>query len=355
MLHFLIVGGLLATIVSFLGVAGLRVWAERHQVLDVPNERSSHTNPTPRGGGLAVVATTLVGWLPYALFMCGESWPRIAGYVIGGVLIAAVSWVDDLRSLPSPVRLAAHTVSALLVVAAIGHWQQVSVPPLGIVQLGWLGGPLTLLWIVGLTNAYNFMDGIDGIAGSQAVVAGLGWTVLGWLAGRPAVATLGLLVAAASLGFLSHNWPPARIFMGDVGSAFLGYTFAVLPLLASPADSRMAVTSLLFVWPFVFDPAFTLLRRLRRGENVFVAHRSHLYQRLVIAGASHLTVTLLYAALASLGVVAAFCWLCWPSCAPFLVVALAALCAIPWLLVRCTERPRGCLRRIAQLLRRDLS
>jgi UDP-N-acetylmuramyl pentapeptide phosphotransferase/UDP-N-acetylglucosamine-1-phosphate transferase len=119
---------------------------------------------------------------------------------------------------------------------------------------------------------------------------------------------MGLLLAAASSGFLLHNWPPARIFMGDAGSGFLGFSFAVLPLLASPENPALLIVGVLLLWPFVFDTTFTLVRRLCRRENVFQAHRSHLYQRLVIAGLSHPAVTLLYLGLAGLGGLAAMAW-----------------------------------------------
>ncbi len=138
--------------------------------------------------------------------------------------------------------------------------------------------------------------------GGQAVIAGLGWLAMGQLVGQPLVSLVGVLVAGSSLGFLGHNWPPARIFMGDVGSAFLGFTLATLAVLSGLADARLPFAGVLALWPFVFDTAFTLLRRWRRGENIFAAHRSHLYQRLVIAGWRHRDVTLLYLWLALLAV-----------------------------------------------------
>jgi UDP-N-acetylmuramyl pentapeptide phosphotransferase/UDP-N-acetylglucosamine-1-phosphate transferase len=161
---------------------------------------------------------------------------------------------------------------------------------------------------VGLTNAYNFMDGIDGIAAGQGIVAAIGWGIIGLITGNPFLTALGFLLAASCLGFLCHNWPPARIFMGDVGSAFLGYTFAVLAVIASQSDPRLAFIGILFVWPFVFDAVFTFFRRLRKHENVFEAHRSHLYQRLVIAGYSHGVVSTLYIGLAGAGVVVGVWW-----------------------------------------------
>jgi UDP-N-acetylmuramyl pentapeptide phosphotransferase/UDP-N-acetylglucosamine-1-phosphate transferase len=316
---------------SYGGVTALRLWAERRQILDVPNERSSHSRPTPRGGGLVIVILSTLGLA--VAWLLSPIWHPAAllAYLAAAWLIAGVSWLDDLRSLPNRVRFAAHSLGAILAILAFGAWRVVSIPLIGPLDLGVLGLFITFIWIAGLTNAYNFMDGIDGIAGGQAVVAGLGWAFLGWRDNQPLVAALGLLLAATSLGFLGHNWPPARIFMGDVGSAFLGYTFAVLPVIAAQHNPRLAVAGVLLVWPFVFDAAFTFLRRLRHHENVFAAHRSHLYQRLVIAGHSHRTVTRLYIGLAATGAMLAARWYSDGSASDLAVIlALPLLCVGLW-------------------------
>lgn len=285
--------GLAVLIAVVAGVSGIRRWAEHKRIVDVPNERSSHTTPTPRGGGLMIVAGTLAG-LAFTLWR-GSEWTlrESIAFLAAAILIAAVSWLDDLRSLSNRVRIVTHFSAAAIVVFGTGRLLELPGP-----ELPWIVTAIvTLVWIAGLTNAYNFMDGIDGIAATQGVVAGIAWVVLA--EGSRATTTLALLLAVASFGFLLHNWPPARIFMGDVGSAFLGFAFAAIPLM--PGGKGDLVTAVLVVWPFVFDTAFTFLRRLRRGEAVFSAHRSHLYQRLVIAGMSHRSVTLLYGALAAIG------------------------------------------------------
>jgi UDP-N-acetylmuramyl pentapeptide phosphotransferase/UDP-N-acetylglucosamine-1-phosphate transferase len=263
---------------------------------------------TPRGGGLAIVLVSLLAVLISLALGVLKASDALWLYLVGALLVAAVSWWDDLYSLPVRRRLLVHGLSALLLVGLAGFWRVLTLPWLGEVTLGWLGAPLTFLWVVGLTNIYNFMDGIDGLAGGQAVVAGAGWLVIGWFSGQPIVAALGCFLAAASLGFLLHNWRPARIFMGDVGSAFLGYSFAALTIFNPDGAGRFPLVGILVLWPFLFDAGYTMLRRWRNGENLFEAHRSHLYQRLVIAGQSHQSVTLLYLGLAVIGALLAIVW-----------------------------------------------
>lgn len=320
--------GLLATLFSWLIVWGVRWYSTRGALLDLPNERSSHTRPTPRGGGLGIVVVTLVG----AALLAGQQ-PSLWGYIIAAGLIAAVSWVDDVRSLSNRVRFGTHLLGAVLVVITGGWIEQMHFPLVGIISLGWFGLPLTLFWLVGMTNIYNFMDGIDGIAGSQAIVAGAGYSFLGWLVNNEVLTWLGLVVAAASLGFLLHNWSPAKIFMGDVGSAFLGFTFGWLGIIATRTDATLAVPMVLLLWAFLFDAGFTLIRRLQRRENIFAAHRTHLYQRMVIAGHPHARVTLLYTLLALVGLFAA--WLSWNGNALIGIAIVLLLAVALWLL---TER-----------------
>jgi UDP-N-acetylmuramyl pentapeptide phosphotransferase/UDP-N-acetylglucosamine-1-phosphate transferase len=337
-------------ILSYFTVRGTCYLAERYAILDVPNERSSHTGSVPRGGGAAIVVVTLLGMWFHLGLNPSVNILSVGAYTVGAILIAGVSWLDDWRSQPNWLRFLVHSTGALLAIYGFG-----ALPIDGLLKnpsvIGWLGPAVTYFWIVGLTNAYNFMDGIDGIAGGQAAVAGLGWAAVGWLTGQYFIVIFGLLLAATSLGFLCHNWPPARIFMGDVGSAFLGYTFAVLPLMfnsfLSGRGSRLMVimAAILPVWPFVFDSTFTVLRRLRRGENVFSAHRSHLYQRLVIAGHSHGSVSFLYCALATLGVVLAVGRvLNWRNIALTTAIVLPLIWLSLWIFV--TKREQKQVRRL---------
>lgn len=297
-------GFLLFTIVfttAYVGVEIFRRWSVRRNLLDIPNERSSHQTPTPRGGGIVIVLTTLSAYLILGLIGSVEFniW-----FFAASVLIALISWLDDLFSVSFVWRFLVHSIAALLVIVNVGYFQVLEIPFAGTINLGIFGMLSTYLWIVWLTNAYNFMDGIDGIAGIQAVAAGLGWYFAGNLLGMPDAAIFGLLIAASGFGFLLHNWQPARVFMGDVGSAFIGFCFAAVPFLkngvAENFGGLIPYLAILLVWLFVFDTIFTFLKRLLKKQKVWQAHREHLYQQIVIEGYSHKFVTILYGAAALL-------------------------------------------------------
>ena len=247
---------------------------------------------------------------------------EIAALSLGGGIVALVGWLDDIHRLPYRIRLFVQAICSVIILIAIGRFPAIAIPFAGDIHLYSIGIPFTLLWIMGLTNAYNFMDGIDGIAGGQALIAGLGWAIIGFISGQYIFGLIGVLFAASSLGFLFYNWPPARIFMGDVGSAFIGFTLAVLSVIAAQRNPRFMVAGTLLVWPFIYDTTFTLVRRIINKENMFEAHRSHIYQRLVIAGYSHRYVTLVYMGLALIGTVIA---LLWYKRAPFVNVAVIVL------------------------------
>lgn len=309
-------------------------------IMDVPNERSSHTRVMPRGGGLplAVVVLGAAGWIAFRHGGVDTvAWITAMGTAF---LIALTGFLDDLRSLDFRLRLLVQLACALAVVSKLGYWNELAIPGTAFKWDWGIGGMLiTVVWIVGLTNVYNFMDGIDGIAGAQALTAGLGWAVCGMLLGHDAMLLAGLAVGAGAIAFLWFNWAPARIFMGDVGSAFLGFLFAILPLLwlgdASdsdflPAQSRLVIAAFL-VWPFLTDGAYTFLHRLLKRENVFAAHRSHLYQRLVQTGIPHDCVSRLYGLFGILGIGAAFLWVettAWWSLAVSGAILLACFVAL---------------------------
>ena len=296
---------ILLTIISYIGVYLIRLYAERRQILDHPNERSSHSVPTPRGGGLAIVVLVLVTGF-WSAWETGLSRGLI--YIVGGLIIAWLGWRDDLHSLSPRIRFTVQGFVAAISIYGLGYFKAVTIPMLGELQLGVIGIVITFLWIIGLTNAYNFMDGVNGMAGGVALSAGLGWM---WLASNMHNALafwVALAITASSLGFLGHNWSPARIFMGDVGSTFLGYSFAVLPLIASDRGGDALLLGTLLMWTFIMDAGVTFIGRLIRRENVFAAHRSHLYQRLVIAGYKHETISSLYILLTLMAGILAYEW-----------------------------------------------
>jgi UDP-N-acetylmuramyl pentapeptide phosphotransferase/UDP-N-acetylglucosamine-1-phosphate transferase len=297
----------LAALVAAAGVAALvagtmtpllAAWARRRNYLDIPNHRSSHVIATPRIGGVALAMSALLGVIILHTWTGGLS-REVAIVFGGGLAIAVLGLADDLWHLSALVRLAVQTVVAGAVVMAVGSAALFD----GIVFWGVFVA--TLMWLVALTNAYNFMDGIDGIAGAHAVVAGMGWAAVGLVGGVHQLTALGLLIATATGGFLVHNWHPARVFMGDAGSGFLGFMFAALPLTVPAGHGSLWLCAVLLMWPFLMDSGFTLIRRVRLGENVLSAHRSHVYQRLVLTGRSHSQVARIYAGLALLGVMAA--------------------------------------------------
>lgn len=260
----------------------------------MPNERSSHVKPVPRGGGLVVVLVSLSAYLIFTSFGARRfCWQ----YFTGALLVAFISWLDDLYTIRAIWRLLVHTAAALLIVSALSANGVLAAPSAGIYSL--VVTVFIFLWIVWLTNAYNFMDGIDGIAGLQAVVAGFGWLAAGTVLKLATVEFYGGILAFSSLGFLMHNWQPAKIFMGDVGSAFFGYTFAVLPCLAAAEGGganleRLLAAGAAFCWLFIFDTGFTFCRRALNGEKVWEAHRTHIYQRMVGGGVSHATAAGIY-------------------------------------------------------------
>lgn len=285
-----VVPAIVALAVALAGGRLYLEWAPR-RALDIPNERSSHSRPVPRGGGLVIVAGFFAG-LAVWLVMGGSVSPRAIGWLVGAVLVAGISFVDDLRSLPALPRLAAHLVATALLTLSAVQERELSI----VIAL-----PLVFLYVIALTNVYNFMDGIDGLATTQAIVAGLALAIAGAIVTNPLVGIGGSLLAASALAFLRYNAPPARLFMGDVGSTFLGFSFAGLPLLANigVGGGRLPVEfGAILLAPFLFDSVATLVRRVLKGERWYVAHRSHYYQRLVATGLSHAHVTGLYALLA---------------------------------------------------------
>lgn len=271
-------------LLSCIAARALITILRRRAILDHPNERSSHGMPTPRGGGIAVVGAVLLAW--FALAAAGMAPARIIGIALGAGVLAAVCWVDDLRGLSPVVRLVAQGAVVVIGVAALPEFH-------GPLQ-GWPGAALGLagigvIWIWWI-NLFNFMDGIDGVAGSEAAAIGVGLLLFASIgAGAdPALAPLAAALIGAAFGFLVWNWSPARIFLGDVGSAPLGYLSGFL-LLDVAARGHWKIALILPLY-FLADATITLARRMLRGERVWRAHRQHFYQQAVRRGLGHAAV-----------------------------------------------------------------
>jgi Fuc2NAc and GlcNAc transferase len=263
--------------------------------LDVPNERSSHVEPTPHGGGLAVVVAFSLGLV--ALLVVGEiPVSTVVGFLGAGGLVAAVGFWDDHTHVPARWRLLAHFSAA-----AWGLYWLGGLPVLTLlgysVDLGLAGDLLILVLLVWLLNLYNFMDGIDGIAGVEALTVCVAGAWLALMTLPDSAAYLPLILSASVLGFLVWNYPPAKIFMGDVGSGFIGLMLGLLLVSASQQDDRLFWAWLILLGAFIVDATVTLMTRLLHGEVVYEAHRSHAYQYLSRKLRRHKPVTLFYGAI----------------------------------------------------------
>ena len=258
----------LAVIAAFVTCWGVLAWLLLRGSLpmDHPNERSLHQTPTPRIGGLGIMAGVLVAslWL-----VDGTLLPAM----LGAFALAAVSVLDDVRGLPVALRFLAHFVAAAACLLALG-------------LTGWALVGLTLA-VVWMTNLFNFMDGADGLAGGMAAIGFGALALAAWLGGAPGLAAFCAAIAAAALAFLRFNFPPARVFMGDAGSIPLGFLAAVLGILGARQEVWSWLFPLLVFSPFIVDASVTLGRRVLRGDKVWQAHRSHYYQRAVLLGATH--------------------------------------------------------------------
>lgn len=320
-----------AALASFLITRWMRRIALQMGIVDIPNARSSHVRPIPRGGGVGIIA----GFLLIVLVLTHQDlFPAPAGWVIslGTLSIAALGWMDDTRRLSATVRLTVQVLIASAVVYALGGFPQFR---FGSWLMEWdvFGSILSIVGLVWLINLYNFMDGIDGLAASQASVAGLGITGISasLFSSQIGFSLVAVGLAASSVAFLYWNWPPAQIFMGDVASGTLGFIFGVLALVSEMYAGPPLIVWLLLLGLFVTDTTLTLIDRWRHGERVTEAHRDHLYQRLVRAGFSHRQVTL-----SAIGLNVVVLWpAAWISArhmhlAPWIFISVFSVLAVLW-------------------------
>lgn len=268
----------------------MRNYAIRKNIMDIPNQRSSHVIPTPRGGGMAIV-------LAFTLAVCALGATKLIAANLafallgGGIAIAAVGYIDDLYKVAARWRFGAH----LLIAGWAVYWLNgLPLVDLGTYQFALhnMGIVLAVTGIIWAINLYNFMDGIDGLAGSEGLFVAVASGLVLWFSHQPNMAFLLWLLAASIAGFTWLNWPPAKIFLGDAGSGFLGYVFGVLAVYTANTHSLPIVFWLIILAIFICDATFTLLYRMLQGKQWYAAHREHAYQHLICWGASHKQVTL---------------------------------------------------------------
>ncbi|MFC1665635.1 glycosyltransferase family 4 protein [Pseudomonadota bacterium] len=285
-MYFILACALAAFILALVLTQIARRLALSRSIVDVPNERSSHTEVVPRGGGLAIVTVFLVFLI---LFPVLNYYVGILFVAIG---FALLGWADDVYSLSAGTRLLVQGIIAIGAVVTIGEFEALEFAGIRISNAS-ICLLFTLIWVVWMVNLYNFMDGIDGIAGVETVVVATTMGIWFYKFGfNPNLLLLCWVLAAASLGFLVFNWPPAKVFMGDVGSVSIGGVFAVLTIIGVNEYDIPLTAYIILLSIFISDSTLTLIRRLCKKENIFRAHRSHYYQRAVIVGWSHKQVTL---------------------------------------------------------------
>lgn len=277
-------------LLSFLLTAFFRSYALKKNILDIPNERSSHHLPTPRGGGVAIVVTFMTS-LVYVYLNHVIPLADFIGLLSVTFFVAAIGFMDDKYSLSARWRLIGHFLSAIWGIFWIGGLPDLVFFGINI-QLGFIGSVLSVFYLVWMLNLYNFMDGIDGLASLEAICVCFGMCILYFVVGAHELIVLPLSLAMAVLGFLCWNMPPAKIFMGDAGSSFLGILLGLLSLQAAWHSPKFLWCWLILLGVFIVDATVTLFRRFLRGAKVYEAHRSHAYQFASRHFGKHLPVSL---------------------------------------------------------------
>lgn len=317
----LIALGLLVIVLASWAMTGwLRRYALTRDVLDIPNARSSHRLPTPRGGGVAIVISSALAFA--VLGALGGLSREVCWALLGsGLLVAAVGFADDHRPLAARWRLLVHFLAAAWGLLCMGGMPSLSLFG-GEVLPAWLLCGLGLVYLVWLLNLYNFMDGIDGIAAVEAITVCSGGALLYVLLGHAGLAQVPMILALACAGFLFWNFPAARIFMGDAGSGYLGIMLGLFSLQAGWVEPQLFWAWLILLGVFMVDASVTLLHRLMRGERVYLAHRSHAYQYASRRYGQHWPVTLAVAVINLIWLLPLAIWVAYGANGP-LVTLLA--------------------------------
>ena len=281
-------------ILSLLFTGYMRHYALKKNIIDNPNERSSHSVPTPRGGGVAVVISYLLA-LGLLIYSNDISMHIGVTVIAAGFIIALLGFLDDHGHINSMLRLAIHFMVAIAVVISLGGFAEVAI--LNGIQLGFFANIIAVLFLVWLLNLYNFMDGINGIASTEVITSTISMAIIYWVLNHIVDEKSLILLAACAFGFLLWNFPKAKIFMGDACSGFLGLILGIFALIALKVDIALFCAWLICLGVFIVDATFTLIRRVVTGHKMYDAHRSHTYQILSRHFNSHTPVTLAVAAI----------------------------------------------------------
>jgi len=279
-------------LISAIATRQLVANSHRLSTLDIPNERSSHLTPTPRGGGIAFVATSLIGFL-LLLFNNTLDHAHLLALCIAGIVVALAGYLDDRQKISgATIRLVLHAISAIVLIVGIGFPSQILLFDQTI-NTGIIGSILGVIYLMWLLNLFNFMDGTDGIAASEAIFVCVAGAILNYhTLSDINFSAASIILAASTFGFLIYNWSPAKIFMGDVGSGYLGIVVGGFSLMAAKQQHELLLVWIILLAVFVSDATITLIRRLLQKQKPHVAHRSHAYQHLAIRFNSHSKVAL---------------------------------------------------------------
>lgn len=284
-----------ALILAFFGTSLLTPYSKKlaHKVgaIDHPKALGVHDKPMPLAGGTAIVTSFVLIACLIAPWVPGFNAKEFIGLIVGCVIISSLGFLDDIYQLSPRVRIFIQVFAALIVVLSGTTIEWISWPwsDTGLIPLHTLGSFISVVWIVGLTNAVNFLDGLDGLATGVASIASISFMVISFLFGPPIVVVLAAILAGSCLGFLPHNFSPAKIFMGDTGSTFLGFTLAVISiqgLTKSYTAITLIVGAIVLGLP-IFDTSFAIIRRLLNNQSITQGDRGHLHHRLVDKGISH--------------------------------------------------------------------
>jgi len=324
--------GILIITFSAMGLTWFGVRAIQQYARQAPQSKSatfanSRSNAVPRGGGLAIVAVVLMLLLPIGLWISDPT--PIVRIALAGVMIAMIGFMDDRQTLSRPYRLAAQ-VLAVLIFTPLTPVQVLVLPNWTIIVPPWLGILISTAWTVGLLNVFSYMDNADGLSNTHAMLIALLWGGLAVMLGNRVAVLLAALLFGSSFGFLFFNVPPARIFMGEVGSTFVGFSLATLSLLVQNQVPQLFVAGILFAGLLVFDAIFTFIRYVIRGQFGEHPERSHLYQRLLQLGDPPGRVTLIYLLITVLFCVAGIAYFVVPAWNAIVVVAVSCLILFTW-------------------------